>query len=271
MLTTLNQDNLKWILDSDFYFPFETTNSFSSFKVFIQQLVDKFKLIETFLNGHIDQIYQYCYHKDFHHQVLKRNKLSLFKLILLSSDIFIFHQDKIIDFLYDTFNISHLDESNSKGWKPKSYSLISQNIRYSPPNEEDHFYNFSNLKFKTEINLINSLGYSFLHYIYSDSTNKQIFNHSKIHNLNEIFKFIFFINFQDIKSVENYYIKIEHLLLFNIFDSNEIFLEYLNKNLKISEEKIFNKIFMTYLILKILLIQNHYHHHILLYLNQIHL
>jgi hypothetical protein len=117
MLTSLNQDNLEWILDSDFYFPFETTNSVSSFKVFIQQLIDKFKMIETFLNGHIDQIYLYCYHKDFHQQVFNRNKLCLFELILLYSDIFIFHQDKIVDFLYHTFKVSYLNESNSKAFK----------------------------------------------------------------------------------------------------------------------------------------------------------
>jgi hypothetical protein len=118
ILNSLNKNNLEWILDSDFDFPFTNDdNSISSFKTFMETLNSFFNLFENIMNHHIDQISPFLYHKNFQEQIRKRESLSIFELIILYSEILIFHQDKIIEFLFQSFN--------TKPHNPTSKHLIT--------------------------------------------------------------------------------------------------------------------------------------------------
>jgi hypothetical protein len=195
---------LDWIDDSDFDIVFKTTDtntdndkSITSFKSFLKSFINFLQLFEDFLNNHLNQISPHLYHKDFQEQIKNRENLSIFELIILYSEIFIFHQDKIVEFLYHKFT--------SKPPKPNSKPQITLGKSFQIQEEEKEkdlsFFNFDNLKFKFEMSLINSLGYSFLHFHYPDD--KEI-NSSfpKIIQLDNLLTNIFFVDFSRPKSAE---------------------------------------------------------------------
>jgi hypothetical protein len=85
----------------DFYFALKSQDELiSSFKGFLETLIKHFQSFENIFHHYIDHISPFLYHYDFQNQIKNRENLSQFDLIIFYSEIFIFYQDKIVEFLY---------------------------------------------------------------------------------------------------------------------------------------------------------------------------